>query len=540
MRLEPQHEQRRARPATYALLSTGGQVAIDWQLFIAVGEQAVRLSRPFYAKPADDDGRKLSLEPQHAELSADGGGAGDGSGADAAAGEGGDAVVREGLELIVGAPSPAQPRHGPSWPSSSPQPGSRAAPVTPSRPPEGAEGAEGAEEAPALVGTAHAPPPVKCYVELLTLHPVVLNYTSSSGVGFANMQKLGASLHTGTLQFLGGYVLAMLNALGVMCAAPPPRPRAVPTPPPATFPPLTSTPRAHAHSHHRRSDWLSRRACAQAQADLGGQRAAPAQRPGAAAPVRAVRPAAQPHRPPLHLPGVAGAAEGGGRFGPARLARRGTPRRDDLAPRTRRCGARGAYHSHAPGPLSGPQVLGNLGTGVWDFFYEPATALMRTPRALHLAVAKGTMSLVRNTVMGTAQATSRVSDTLSKGLAAISMDDDYIRRRAARMAAHRPQTIREGLMGGARNLGHSVAEGASGLITSPISGARRDGVKGALVGVASGIVGVAVKPVAQLVERHAALCPVGAQRPTRPPGCLRGLRPLLRTPERRLSSNLDA
>ena len=42
--------------------------------------------------------------------------------------------------------------------------------------------------------------------------------------------------------------------------------------------------------------------------------------------------------------------------------------------------------------------------GVWDFFYEPATALMRTPRALHLAVAKGTLSLVRNTVLGTAQA----------------------------------------------------------------------------------------------------------------------------------------
>ena len=60
------------------------------------------------------------------------------------------------------------------------------------------------------------------------------------------------------------------------------------------------------------------------------------------------------------------------------------------------------------------------------------------------------------------------------------------------------------------------------------------------VRMASGIVGVAVKPVAQLVERHVALCPVGAQRPTRPPGWLRGLRPLLRTPERRLRSNLDA
>ena len=57
-------------------------------------------------------------------------------------------------------------------------------------------GSEGGEEAPAAQSVAaYAPPPVKCYVELLTLHPVVLNYTSSSGVGFANMQKLGAPPH---------------------------------------------------------------------------------------------------------------------------------------------------------------------------------------------------------------------------------------------------------------------------------------------------------------------------------------------------------
>ena len=61
-------------------------------------------------------------------------------------------------------------------------------------------------------------------------------------------------------------------------------------------------------------------------------------------------------------------------------------------------------------------MLGNLGTGVWDFFYEPAAALMHTPRALHLALAKGTLSLVRNTVMGTAQATSRSADAVAKGL----------------------------------------------------------------------------------------------------------------------------
>ena len=43
-------------------------------------------------------------------------------------------------------------------------------------------------------------------------------------------------------------------------------------------------------------------------------------------------------------------------------------------------------------------LLGNLGSGVRDFFYEPATALLYSPRELHLAVAKGTLSLMRNTV----------------------------------------------------------------------------------------------------------------------------------------------
>lgn len=46
----------------------------------------------------------------------------------------------------------------------------------------------------------------------------------------------------------------------------------------------------------------------------------------------------------------------------------------------------------------------------------------------------------------------------------------------------------------------STLQGAAGLITSPISGARRDGVKGALVGVAQGFVGVAVKPVAGVLD----------------------------------------
>ena len=50
------------------------------------------------------------------------------------------------------------------------------------------------------------------------------------------MQKLGASLHAGTLQFLGGYVLGFLNAIGVMLT------RSLPLTRPCSLPPtLTLT-----------------------------------------------------------------------------------------------------------------------------------------------------------------------------------------------------------------------------------------------------------------------------------------------------------
>lgn len=90
----------------------------------------------------------------------------------------------------------------------------------------------------------------------------------------------------------------------------------------------------------------------------------------------------------------------------------------------------------SPPSLTPPSLL-----KVRDFFYEPANALIYSPRELHHAVAKGTLSLMRNTVFSTVNATSKVSGTLGKGLAALSMDDAFVRRRAARMAAQRPKTI---------------------------------------------------------------------------------------------------
>lgn len=261
-------------------------------------------------------------------------------------------------------------------------------------------------------------PPKKCYIELMTLHPIVLNYTSSSSTGFANMQRLGASLHTSSAHFLGGYVLGVLNALGVM---------------------LTSVENARL----RLNALVLRHPC------------------------------------------------------------------ETIRELMSRIGTHYVYQAsqallRIAGDLdllgSPVAMLGNLGSGVRDFFYEPANAMLHHPRELHLAVAKGTLSLMRSTVLSTADTASKVSGTLGKGLAALSMDDAFMRRRAARMAAQRPHSLAEGLRDGARNLGFSVAEGASGLLTSPLSGARRDGVKGALVGVAQGVVGVALKPAAGVLD----------------------------------------
>ena len=53
--------------------------------------------------------------------------------------------------------------------------------------------------------------------------------------------------------------------------------------------------------------------------------------------------------------------------------------------------------------------LEQLGTGVKDFFYEPAEGLMKSPTAFGKGVAKGTMSLVGNTTSGVLGFTTKIT-----------------------------------------------------------------------------------------------------------------------------------
>ena len=141
----------------------------------------------------------------------------------------------------------------------------------------------------------------------------------------------------------------------------------------------------------------------------------------------------------------------------------------------------------------------NIGTGVMDFFYEPAQGIIESPQAFAKGLAKGTSSLVKNTVYGTFNSVSKVVGALGKGVATLSCDDEYIRRRQANQR-RKPKHFVDGAAQGAVALGRGFFDGLTGIVLKPVEGARREGAVGLFKGLGQGVVGVAVKPVAGVLE----------------------------------------
>ncbi|KAH3745690.1 vacuolar protein sorting-associated protein 13 family protein [Pelomyxa schiedti] len=141
----------------------------------------------------------------------------------------------------------------------------------------------------------------------------------------------------------------------------------------------------------------------------------------------------------------------------------------------------------------------NLSTGVMDFFYEPAQGLVTSPQAFGVGLAKGSKSLVKNTVYGLFNSLSKVTGALGKGVAALSMDDDYLAKRRVNRKK-KPKNIGDGTVQGVKQLGSGVLLGITGVVNKPVAGAAKGGAIGFAKGVGQGIVGVAVKPVAGIFD----------------------------------------
>ncbi|EFA79339.1 vacuolar protein sorting-associated protein 13 family protein [Heterostelium album PN500] len=127
----------------------------------------------------------------------------------------------------------------------------------------------------------------------------------------------------------------------------------------------------------------------------------------------------------------------------------------------------------------------NFGTGVQDFFVEPAQGLVKSPADFGKGLAKGTSSLVKNSVYGTFNTISKITGTIGTGVATLSFDDQYLQDRLA--------------MGGI-GFGKGLFQGITGIVTKPVEGAKKDGIAGFAKGLVQGVVGVAVKPTTAFID----------------------------------------
>lgn len=154
----------------------------------------------------------------------------------------------------------------------------------------------------------------------------------------------------------------------------------------------------------------------------------------------------------------------------------------------------------------GLDVIGNpyglvLGftQGVEDLFYEPFQGAIQGPGEFAEGLVLGVRSLFGHTVGGAAGAVSRITGAMGKGIAALTFDKDYQRKRREALS-QRPSNVQTGLAQSGKGLVMGVVDGVSGVILKPISGAKQEGVEGFFKGVGKGVMGLVTRPTAGVID----------------------------------------
>ncbi|EPB77680.1 zinc finger, C4 type [Ancylostoma ceylanicum] len=137
----------------------------------------------------------------------------------------------------------------------------------------------------------------------------------------------------------------------------------------------------------------------------------------------------------------------------------------------------------------GLDIIGNpfglvrdLSAGVEDLFYQPFQGLVLGPEEFATGVALGVQSMFGHAVGGAAGAVGRITGTVGKGVAALTFDAEYQRKRQEDLN-RKPQSFGEGMARGVKGLGMGVVEGITGVVTKPIEGAKQEGGLGFVKGV---------------------------------------------------------
>ncbi|KAG6015320.1 hypothetical protein E4U54_003712 [Claviceps lovelessii] len=147
-------------------------------------------------------------------------------------------------------------------------------------------------------------------------------------------------------------------------------------------------------------------------------------------------------------------------------------------------------------------LFNNISSGVTDIFYEPYQGLILSdrPEEFGIGIAKGAASFAKKTVFGVTDSLSKFTGSLSKGLAAASLDKQFQDRRRITKARNRPKHALYGVAAGANSLFTSVASGVGGLARKPLEGAEQEGALGFFKGVGKGVLGLATKPAVGVLD----------------------------------------
>jgi len=111
-----------------------------------------------------------------------------------------------------------------------------------------------------------------------------------------------------------------------------------------------------------------------------------------------------------------------------------------------------------------------LGTGVTNFITSPMGGAT--------GIVSGAGGLVKGAVAGTFGTASGVTNVVSQGVLALSMDEEYIKEKQKDDEKYKPANVIEGLGFGFFSVLKSVGSGVTGIVSKPIEGASKGGVKG--------------------------------------------------------------
>ncbi|EFN74999.1 Vacuolar protein sorting-associated protein 13A [Camponotus floridanus] len=154
----------------------------------------------------------------------------------------------------------------------------------------------------------------------------------------------------------------------------------------------------------------------------------------------------------------------------------------------------------------GLDVIGNpyglvVGTmkGIEDLFYEPFQGAIQGPGEFAEGLFLGVRSMLGHTVGGMAGAVSKITGAMGKGIAALTFDKDYQRKRQEQLTKQ-PANLQEGLARSGKGLVMGVVDGVTGVVMKPISGAKEEGVEGFFKGFGKGVVGLVTRPTAGVID----------------------------------------